>query len=441
MFVDNIRIFARAGKGGNGLVSFRRAKFVPKGGPDGGDGGDGGSVILEVDPHTNDLRSFFYDPKLIATDGVGGQSAKKHGKNGKSVIGKVPPGTIIYRSNASSMAEATWLEREGEGIELEKIADLTEIGTRFTLCQGGLGGKGNWHFRSATNQAPTEAEMGTEGEEGVFFMELRRIADAGLVGYPNAGKSTLLGDISEAKPKVASYPFTTLQPIIGVVEFDSFRRCIVADIPGIIEGASEGAGLGHDFLRHIDRCRLLIHVVDVSGCEGRDPVEDFKAIQEELKQYGPDLASRPMIVAGNKVDIAADRTGLEALKAYVEGLGMPFYEISAAAQLGTRELMFAAARELEHLPPITVYEPTYVERPPEVDTSGEVSIEKYDDTWVVEAPWLQQLIASVNFGDFESRNWFDKNLRQSGLFDRLEAMGIQDGDIVSMYDLEFEYQR
>ncbi len=260
MFVDNIRIFARAGKGGNGLVSFRRAKFVPKGGPDGGDGGDGGSVILEVDPHTNDLRSFFYDPKLIATDGVGGQSAKKHGKNGKSVIGKVPPGTIIYRSNASSMAEATWLEREGEGIELEKIADLTEIGTRFTLCQGGLGGKGNWHFRSATNQAPTEAEMGTEGEEGVFFMELRRIADAGLVGYPNAGKSTLLGDISEAKPKVASYPFTTLQPIIGVVEFDSFRRCVVADIPGIIEGAHNNRGLGHEFLRHITRCKVLVFV-------------------------------------------------------------------------------------------------------------------------------------------------------------------------------------
>ena len=264
MFVDNIRIFARAGKGGNGLVSFRRAKFVPKGGPDGGDGGDGGSVILEVDPHTNDLRSFFYDPKLIATDGVGGQS---------------------------------------EGIELEKIADLTEIGTRFTLCQGGLGGKGNWHFRSATNQAPTEAEMGTEGEEGVFFMELRRIADAGLVGYPNAGKSTLLGDISEAKPKVASYPFTTLQPIIGVVEFDSFRRCVVADIPGIIEGAHNNRGLGHEFLRHITRCKVLVFVLDMAGSEGRDPIEDLQNLRTEIKLYSEDLAKQPWFVVANKMDL------------------------------------------------------------------------------------------------------------------------------------------
>ena len=261
------------------------------------------AVILEVDPHTNDLRSFFYDPKLIATDGVGGQSAKKHGKNGKSVIGKVPPGTIIYRSNASSMAEATWLEREGEGIELEKIADLTEIGTRFTLCQGGLGGKGNWHFRSATNQAPTEAEMGTEGEEGVFFMELRRIADAGLVGYPNAGKSTLLGDISEAKPKVASYPFTTLQPIIGVVEFDSFRRCIVADIPGIIEGAHNNRGLGHEFLRHITRCKVLVFVLDMAGSEGRDPIEDLQNLRTEIKLYSEDLAKQPWFVVANKMDL------------------------------------------------------------------------------------------------------------------------------------------
>ena len=333
MFVDNIRIFARAGKGGNGLVSFRRAKFVPKGGPDGGDGGDGGSVILEVDPHTNDLRSFFYDPKLIATDGVGGQSAKKHGKNGKSVIGKVPPGTIIYRSNASSMAEATWLEREGEGIELEKIADLTEIGTRFTLCQGGLGGKGNWHFRSATNQAPTEAEMGTEGKEGVFFMELRRIADAGLVGYPNAGKSTLLGDISEAKPKVASYPFTTLQPIIGVVEFDSFRRCIVADIPGIIEGASAGKGLGLRFLRHIERNSLLLFMVPADSDDIR---RDYDILLGELTQYNPELLDKERLLAVTKCDMLDDGL-LEELRAHLPE-GIPSVFISSVSGLNIARL-------------------------------------------------------------------------------------------------------
>lgn len=441
MFVDNIRIFARAGKGGNGLVSFRRAKFVPKGGPDGGDGGDGGSVILEVDPHTNDLRSFFYDPKLIATDGVGGQSAKKHGKNGKSVIGKVPPGTIIYRSNASSMAEATWLEREGEGIELEKIADLTEIGTRFTLCQGGLGGKGNWHFRSATNQAPTEAEMGTEGEEGVFFMELRRIADAGLVGYPNAGKSTLLGDISEAKPKVASYPFTTLQPIIGVVEFDSFRRCIVADIPGIIEGASEGAGLGHDFLRHIDRCRLLIHVVDVSGTEGRDPIEDFETINRELADYSPALASRPQIVAANKCDLLGDdREPIERLKKHVEAQGYEFFELSAATTAGTKELMQRAAAMLSTLPPIAVYEPDYVPPAPDLGSPEDVEIEEDDGVWYVSGPWMDRLVSTVNFTDYESRMYFDKSLRDAGIYERMEALGIRDGDTISICGMTFEYK-
>ena len=330
MFVDNIRIFARAGKGGNGLVSFRRAKFVPKGGPD---GGDGGSVILEVDPHTNDLRSFFYDPKLIATDGVGGQSAKKHGKNGKSVIGKVPPGTIIYRSNASSMAEATWLEREGEGIELEKIADLTEIGTRFTLCQGGLGGKGNWHFRSATNQAPTEAEMGTEGEEGVFFMELRRIADAGLVGYPNAGKSTLLGDISEAKPKVASYPFTTLQPIIGVVEFDSFRRCVVADIPGIIEGASAGKGLGLRFLRHIERNSLLLFMVPADSDDIR---KEYEILLNELRTFNPEMLDKQRVLAITKCDMLDQELMDEIEPTLPESI--PHVFISAISGLGISTL-------------------------------------------------------------------------------------------------------
>lgn len=314
MFVDHIRIFAKAGKGGNGSSSFRREKFVPRGGPDGGDGGDGGSVILEVDPHTDDLRSYFYDPKLLASDGVQGKGAKKHGKNGKTIIGRIPPGTIVYRSNATSMQDATWMEREGEGLELAQIADLTEIGDRLVLCQGGKGGKGNWHFRSATNQAPTECELGTEGEDGVFFFELRRIADAGLVGFPNAGKSTLLGDISQAKPKVASYPFTTLQPIIGVVDFPDYRRCVVADIPGIIEGAHANRGLGHEFLRHITRCRLLLFVLDMACTDGRDPISDLEQLRTEIKLYSEELSQRPWLIAANKMDVPEAQEHLQALR-------------------------------------------------------------------------------------------------------------------------------
>ena len=246
-----------------------------------------------------------------------------------------------------------------------------------------------------------------------MILELKLLADVGLVGFPNVGKSTLLSVVSRAQPKIANYHFTTLFPNLGVVYVEDGVSFVMADIPGIIEGAAQGAGLGHDFLRHVDRCRLLIHVVDVSGSEGRDPVED----------------------------IMQDSSLLERLREHVQAKGLELFEISAAAHIGTRELVKKAAEELQHLPPVAVYEPTYVERPPEVDTSGEVSIEKFDDTWVVEGPWLQRLIANVNFSDYESRNWFDKNLRQSGLFDKLEAMGIQDGDIVSMYDLEFEYQR
>ncbi|MBE6415150.1 MAG: GTPase ObgE [Akkermansiaceae bacterium] len=313
MFVDNIRIFAKAGKGGNGLASFRREKFVPRGGPDGGDGGDGGSVILEVSTGTNDLRNYFYDPKLIATDGMPGMHARKHGKDGRTVIGKVPPGTIVYRSNAATMQEATWLEREGEGIELEQIADLTEPGERFVLCQGGKGGRGNWHFRTATDQAPLKFEYGTEAESGVFFFELRRIADAGLVGYPNAGKSTLLTAISNATPKVASYPFTTLQPIVGVVEFEDYQRCIVADIPGIIEGASNNRGLGHEFLRHIMRCHLLLFVVDLTGLE-HDPVEAIQTLRKEVKLYSDELAARPWVIIANKMDEPCAVENLEILR-------------------------------------------------------------------------------------------------------------------------------
>ena len=284
-------------------------------------------------------------------------------------------------------------------------------------------------------------ELGDDPEETLELDDLKLLADVGLVGFPNVGKSTLLSVVSRAQPKIANYHFTTLFPNLGVVYVEEGVSFVMADIPGIIEGAADGAGLGHDFLRHIDRCRLLIHIVDVSGSEGRDPVEDFETINAELKEYSPELASRKMLVAANKTDIMADPALLDKFRAHVEGLGLELFEISAAAHQGTRELVKKAAQELAQLPPVAVYEPTYVERPPEVDTSGEVSIEKYDDTWVVEASWLQHLMANVNFGDYESRNWFDRKLRESGLFDRLEAMGIQDGDLVSLYNLDFEYQR
>ncbi len=314
MFVDHIRIFARSGKGGDGSASFYRGKFNPKGGPDGGDGGDGGSVILEVDPHSNDLRRYFYDPKLLASPGAPGRSFKKHGKNGKSVIGKIPPGTIVYRVNASSMAEATEIERSGETLEKVFIADLTELGSQFVLCKGGKGGRGNWHFRSPVNQAPKEAEEGEEGEEGVFFFELRCIADIGLVGFPNAGKSTLLGQISAAKPKVAHYPFTTLQPIVGVVEFDDVTRCIVADIPGLIEGAHRNRGLGHEFLKHIMRCKTLLFVLDMAGSEGRDPIADLEQLRTEISLYSEELADMPWIVVANKMDLDEANENLKRFK-------------------------------------------------------------------------------------------------------------------------------
>jgi len=271
-------------------------------------------------------------------------------------------------------------------------------------------------------------------------LELKLLADVGLIGFPNVGKSTLLSVVSRANPKIANYHFTTLYPNLGVVYVDGGTSFVMADIPGIIEGASEGAGLGHDFLRHIDRCRLLVHVVDVSGSEGRDPVADFDAINRELRQYSPELAARPQIVAANKVDIMEDDSLLETLRDHVDRQGYPLYTISAAAHQGTKELVYAMANRLRELPPVAVYAPEYVKRPPKVDMSQPLEIAVEDNVYLVEGPWLQRLIANTNFSDYESRNWFDRMLRESGLFDRLEAMGIRDGDLVSMYDLEFEYQ-
>ena len=422
-FIDKARITVRAGTGGGGAVAFHREKYVAAGGPDGGDGGRGGNIILRVDEHMSTLMDFRYKRKYTAENGMPGQTKRCSGKDGGDLFIRVPRGTVV-RDTATG----------------EIICDMAGLDT-FVLARGGKGGWGNQHFATPTRQVPHFAKAGLPGQERDVTLELKLLADVGLVGFPNVGKSTLLSVVTRAQPKIANYHFTTLFPNLGVVALEEGVSFVLADIPGIIEGAAEGAGLGHDFLRHIDRCRLLIHVVDISGSEGRDPVADFEAINAELAEYSPELAKRPMLVAGNKVDITEDRTGLEALKAHVEALGLPFFELSAAAHQGTRELMYAAAERLRDLPPITVYEPTYVERPPEVDLSAPPTIEVVDGTWVVDGPWLRQLMANVNFNDYESKSWFDRQLRASGLFARMEEMGIQDGDIVCLYNLEFEYQR
>ena len=422
-FIDKARVTVQAGSGGNGVVAFHREKYVAAGGPDGGDGGRGGSIILVVDDNMSTLMDFRYKRKYVAGNGGDGQGKRKSGKDGEDLTIRVPRGTVV-RDTATG----------------EIICDMAGQDS-FVLCRGGKGGWGNQHFATPTRQVPHFAKAGLPGQERDVTLELKLLADVGLVGFPNVGKSTLLSVVTRAQPKIANYHFTTLSPNLGVVALEEGTSFVLADIPGIIEGAADGAGLGHDFLRHIDRCRLLIHVVDVSGSEGRDPVEDFKAINAELAQYSPELATRPMLVAGNKVDIAPDREGLEKLKEHVEALGLPFFELSAAAHQGTRELMWAAARRLQELPPITVYEPTYVERPPEIDTQEELEIVVEDGEWFVDGPWLRQLMANVNFSDYESKNWFERKLRESGLYARLEEMGIQDGDILCLYNLEFEYQR
>ena len=422
-FVDTAKITVKAGNGGNGCVSFHREKYVAAGGPNGGDGGNGGNIILHVGDDLSTLMNFRYKRKYVAENGVDGMGQRKSGKDGKSLTIRVPRGTLV---------------RDAETGEI--IKDMSDS-EPYILCRGGKGGWGNTHFATPTRQAPRFAKSGLPGESLDVVLELKLLADVGLIGFPNVGKSTLLSVVSRAQPKIANYHFTTLFPNLGVVYVEDGVSFVMADIPGIIEGASEGAGLGHDFLRHIDRCRLLVHVVDVSGSEGRDPVADFDAINAELKQYSPELAQRPQIVAANKVDILADDSLLDALRSHVEALGYPLLTISAAAHQGTRELVFAIANRLRELPPVAVYQPEYVKRPPKVDMTQPLDITVEDGVYLVEGPWLQRLIANTNFGDYESRLWFDRMLRESGLFDRLEAMGIRDGDLVSMYNLEFEYQR
>lgn len=422
-FLDTARITVKSGAGGNGAVSFHREKYVAAGGPDGGDGGRGGDIILKVDDHMSTLMDFRYKRKYTAPSGEAGGGRRCTGKDGQALLIKVPRGTVI---------------RDAETNEI--IQDMSSD-EPFVLARGGNGGWGNQHFATPTRQAPHFAKAGLPGILRDVVLELKLLADVGLVGFPNVGKSTLLSVVSKARPKIANYHFTTLFPNLGMVYVDEGVSFVLADIPGIIEGAAQGAGLGHDFLRHIDRCRLLIHMVDVSGSEGRDPVGDFEAINQELAEYSPELAKRKMIVAANKTDAVDDPELPRRLREHVKALGLTYFEISAAANQGVRELMQFAAAELQKLPPIKVFEPDYVPRPPQVDTTAPLDIRHEDDVWLVEGEWLQRLISNVNFSDFESRSWFDRMLRQSGLFDRLEELGIQDGDLVSLYDLEFEYQR
>lgn len=315
MFVDRILVHARAGNGGNGSPHLARLAFKPKGGPDGGDGGRGGDVILEVSNNTDHFRTLFYDPKLFAEHGQSGMRQNKTGGSGSDKVIPVPPGTVVWKTDATILAEAAQLRRDDpESLGMEFVTDLTEVGARFVLCKGGKGGRGNTHFKSATNQAPDEAEDGVPGEEGIFYFELRMIADVGLVGFPNAGKSTLVSKLSKAKPKIANYPFTTLEPMVGVMEFPGYRRATIADIPGLIEGAHENIGLGHEFLRHITRCRLLLFVVDTPGTELRDPVDDIRKLRTETSLYDEDLAKRQWIIAANKMDVEGADENLAALE-------------------------------------------------------------------------------------------------------------------------------
>ena len=424
MFVDKVRITVSGGRGGDGAVAFHREKYVASGGPDGGDGGHGGSVVLRVNDNLSTLLDFRYKRKYAASAGQNGQGRKMSGKRGEPLIIQVPRGTVVRDAATNQI-----------------IADMSTE-EDFILAKGGRGGWGNAHYATPTRQVPRFAKAGTKGEERDVILELKLLADVGLVGFPNVGKSTLLSVTSNARPKIANYHFTTLFPNLGVIYVDEGVSFVMADIPGIIEGAAEGAGLGHDFLRHIDRCRLLVHVIDVSGSEGRDPVEDFNAICDELHNYSVDLSNRPMIVAANKCDLLMPESdNLERLRACVEAAGCELYEISAGTTQGTKNLMRVVAEKLRTLPPVTIYEPDYVAPVEEISDPGALEIEHYGNTWLVSGTWLERLFNNINFDDYESRNYFDLQLRKCGLFTKLEEMGIQDGDVVNIYDMEFEYQR
>ena len=421
MFVDKAVIHIRAGNGGNGAVAFHREKYVASGGPDGGDGGRGGNVIFVAQDGTNTLADFRYKRKFTAAAGEPGAGKRCAGKAGADCVIPVPRGTLIYDQETGRL-----------------MADLSGD-EPFVAARGGRGGWGNSHFATPTRQVPRFAKPGTPGEEKTVRLELKLLADVGLVGFPNVGKSTLISVVSEAKPEIANYPFTTITPVLGVVRIAQGASFVMADIPGVIEGASEGVGLGHEFLRHVERCRLLIHVVDVAGSEGRDPLEDFAIINRELRAFNPQLSERPMVVAGNKCDLATDEQ-LETFSRAMEEKGIPYFPMMAAISYGTDELIRYCAAQLDKLPPIERFEPE-----PEVLPEAEafanrtVKIDRQDGVFFVEAPWLFQVMQGINFDDYESLQYFQRVLQSAGVIDALVQAGIAEGDTVSLYDFEFEF--
>ena len=425
MFIDNIKIYVKAGDGGNGAVSFHREKYVSAGGPDGGDGGRGGNIIFKIDEGANTLLAFRYKRKFIAENGQNGMAGKMHGKSGKDVIINVPQGTLIKDPESGKIIFDMGSDRE------------------FVLCKGGRGGWGNRHFATPTRQIPRFAKSGTKGEEREVLLELKMLAEVGLIGFPNVGKSSILSRISSAKPKIANYHFTTLSPNLGVVSMGEGRGFLAADIPGLIEGASEGQGLGHDFLRHVDRCRLLLHVVDVAGTDGRDPVEDIEKINYELSQYSEELAERPQIIVANKIDSVLEEEEIFVnFKNYVESRDLPVVYVSAVTGEGLDELVRLASERLKELPPVTIYEPEYSPEDEAIaNTAGvkETTVRRENDKFIVEGEWLYNFMGQINFGDYESLNFFQRVLIKNGVIDKLREAGVEEGDTVSIYDFEFDF--
>ena len=421
MFVDKAKIKIKAGNGGNGAVTFHREKYVASGGPDGGDGGKGGDIVFIADTNLSTLADFRYKRKYTAENGQNGSGSRKNGRKGQDLIIKVPFGTIIREAESNAV-----------------IADMSTT-EPFIAAKGGKGGWGNTHFATPTRQTPRFAKDGIPGEDWEVILELKLLADVGLVGFPNVGKSTLVSVVSEAKPIIADYHFTTITPVLGVVRMGPESSFVMADIPGLIEGAGEGAGLGHQFLRHVERCRMLIHVVDVAGSEGRNPVEDFETINKELVVFNPELAKCPQIVAGNKIDMATDEQR-ESFKKYIEDKGLQYFEICAPILEGTQEVVNAAAAMLATLPPIRQFEtePIPMEMLERKKNTG-FKISVIDDTYYVEADWLLKILNKTDVEDYESLQYFQKVLESSGILEALRNRGIEEGDTVNIYDLEFEY--